>query len=232
MTPGMVSTVGPVSIRYPPQSIRPARPPGTVSRSTTVTLRPRPARCSAAARPARPAPTTTTSSAAPVTVRTPSPDPVGGTDGEVAQDGKDEGVQRRALDGRVLQACPGCGGPVLDHALDLGDGAGFLDQVTPRRDLRLGEPVPRAQPVEPFPLGRRGQLAGQHHHARRLALAQVAAVRLAGDRRAAEHPEQVVAKLERLADQLPVPGERTEHDLVTARQRGPELQRPADGVIA
>ena len=35
-------------------SRRPARPPGQGSRSTTVTSRPRPARCSAAARPAKP----------------------------------------------------------------------------------------------------------------------------------------------------------------------------------
>ncbi len=65
----MVSTVGPVSTRYPPSSSRPARPPGSASRSTTVTRRPAPSRCSAADRPASPAPTTTTWSVRPGTVR-------------------------------------------------------------------------------------------------------------------------------------------------------------------
>src|SRR5690348_4033181 len=47
----------------------PARPPGIGARSTTVTLRPAPARCSAADNPPRPAPTTTTDSVDPGTVR-------------------------------------------------------------------------------------------------------------------------------------------------------------------
>src|ERR1700722_4384119 len=50
-------------------SSRPARPPGQLSRSTTVTSRPRPAKCSAADNPDRPAPTTTTRLLAPGTVR-------------------------------------------------------------------------------------------------------------------------------------------------------------------
>ena len=65
----MVSTVGPVSMRNPATSIRPARPPGVASRSMTVTSRPRPARCSAAASPASPAPATTTWLVGPLTVR-------------------------------------------------------------------------------------------------------------------------------------------------------------------
>ena len=51
-------------------SRRPARPPGTSARSTTVTARPAPARCRAAESPASPAPTTTTESVRPGTVRT------------------------------------------------------------------------------------------------------------------------------------------------------------------
>src|ERR1700730_6476091 len=52
---------------------RPALPPGTDSRSMTVTSRPAAARCSAQARPPRPAPTITTRSVRPVTFRITSP---------------------------------------------------------------------------------------------------------------------------------------------------------------
>ena len=72
----MVSTVGPVSKRYVPSppgagtSSRPLRPPGTSSRSSTVTSRPAPASRSAAESPASPAPTMTTRSVLPGTVFT------------------------------------------------------------------------------------------------------------------------------------------------------------------
>ena len=65
---GIVKTVGPVSNSKPLSLIRPARPPGIASRSSTVTLRPAPARRIAAERPARPAPTITTLSVLPLTV--------------------------------------------------------------------------------------------------------------------------------------------------------------------
>ena len=69
---GTVSTVGPVSNSYPRTDRRPARPPGTASRSRIVTSRPDPARCSAQASPPSPAPTTTTRSVRPVTIRIPA----------------------------------------------------------------------------------------------------------------------------------------------------------------
>ena len=76
MRSGMVSTVGPVSKRYVPSpsglatSSSPFRPPGTSSRSRTVTSRPAPTRRSAADSPASPAPTITTRSVLPGTVFT------------------------------------------------------------------------------------------------------------------------------------------------------------------
>ena len=75
MRSGMVSTVGPVSKRYVPSpaglgsSSSPLRPPGTSSRSRTVTSRPAPTRRRAADSPASPAPTMTTRSVLPGTVR-------------------------------------------------------------------------------------------------------------------------------------------------------------------
>ena len=65
----MVKTVGPVSNSNPRSLIRPALPPGILSRSTTVTFRPAPARRIAVDSPASPAPTITTSSVLPLTVR-------------------------------------------------------------------------------------------------------------------------------------------------------------------
>src|SRR5689334_18179084 len=124
MTSGMVSTVGPVSIRYPPASRRPARPPGVASRSTTVTVRPRPARCSAAASPARPAPTTTTSPDAPLTVRIASPGPVGGANGEVTESREYEAVKPGPG-----QAVAGGRDPGGDHLLDPADRAGIRDEL-------------------------------------------------------------------------------------------------------
>src|SRR5690349_24914022 len=65
----MVSTVGPVSNRYPSTASWPIRPPGPSARSSTVTCRPVPASRRAQARPPSPAPTMTTFSVGPVTVR-------------------------------------------------------------------------------------------------------------------------------------------------------------------
>jgi hypothetical protein len=65
----MVSTVGPVSNRYPSTASWPMRPPGPSARSSTVTCRPVPASRRAQARPPSPAPTMTTLSVGPVTVR-------------------------------------------------------------------------------------------------------------------------------------------------------------------
>ena len=65
----MVKTVGPVSNSKPRSLIRPALPPGMLSRSMTVTFRPAPANRIAADKPASPAPTITTSSVLPDTVR-------------------------------------------------------------------------------------------------------------------------------------------------------------------
>src|SRR5687768_13163562 len=57
---GIVIMVGPVSMRKPASANTPALPPGTSSRSSTVTSWPRRTRLAAAARPPRPAPMTTT----------------------------------------------------------------------------------------------------------------------------------------------------------------------------
>src|ERR1700747_1882723 len=139
----MGGTVGPGSKRYPSTSSRPARPPGTGSRSTTVTARPRPARCSAAASPARPAPTTTTSPAAPLTVRIASPGPVGGTDGEVTQ-----GREHEAVKPGAGQAVAGGRDPEGDHLLDPADRAGIRDELTQPVKLGLAQARPRVQPLK------------------------------------------------------------------------------------
>src|SRR5262245_16082846 len=57
---GIVIIVGPVSMWNPAPANTPARPPGTDSRSSTVTSCPRRTRLAAAASPPSPAPITTT----------------------------------------------------------------------------------------------------------------------------------------------------------------------------
>ena len=59
-SPGIVSTVGPLSKRKPCESMTPARPPGISSRSSSVTLWPLRDKYAAEERPPRPAPITTT----------------------------------------------------------------------------------------------------------------------------------------------------------------------------
>src|SRR6185437_4951286 len=227
MRSGMVSTVGPVSMRYPPASRRPARPPGVASRSTTVTARPRPARCSAAASPARPAPTTTTSPDAPLTVRIASPGPVGRADGEVTQRRYHEVVEPGAG-----QAAAGGIHPGTDHLLDPADRAGVRDELAQPVKLGPAQVRPRVQPPELRVLAGARQLGGERDDAGRLVLAQVAAAWLASDRRRAEDAEQVIAQLERLADQRAVAAERVADAAVAAGERGAELKRAADGVVA
>src|SRR5690349_481018 len=226
MTSGMVSTVGPVSIRYPPTSRRPARPPGVASRSTTVTARPRPARCSAAASPARPAPTTTTSPDAPLMACIASPGPVGRADGEVIQ-----GRAHEAVNPDAGQAVAGGRDPGGDHPLDPADRAGIRNELAQPVKLGLAQARPRVQPLKLCPLAGARELRGERDDAGRLVLAQVAAAGLAGDRRPPEYPEQVIAQLERLADQRAVAAERGGHGGVAAGERGAELERTADGVV-
>src|SRR3712207_419190 len=127
----MVSTVGPVSKAYPCSCSRPARPPGTLSRSTTVTWRPAAARCRAQASPPRPAPTTTTRSVGPVTCRTTAPGvvlllpscrSVGRHDGQVGERRAGVRVDRRAAQrGDALLDTLG------DERLDPGRRAGVGD---------------------------------------------------------------------------------------------------------
>src|SRR6185437_5857707 len=224
MMSGMVSTVGPVSMRYPPTSSRPARPPGNASRSTTVTARPRPARCSAAASPARPAPATTTSPDGPLMVRIASPGPVGRADGQVAQRREHEVVKPGAG-----QAAAGGRHPRGDHLLDPAVRAGRRDELAEPVEVGLAQVRPRVQPLKLRALARARELGGERDDAGRLVLTQVTAARLAGDRRPAEDAEQVVAQLERLADERAVAAERGPHRAVAAREGGAELERAADG---
>ena len=74
--------------------------------------------------------------------------------------------------------------------------------------------------------GRGGEQRGE------LALAQVVADRLAGDGLGAEHAEQVVAQLERLAEREPERAERRLQLVEPAGERGAEVQRALDRVLA
>ena len=79
-----------------------------------------------------------------------------------------------------------------------------------------------------------GRFDGARHQRRRLALAQVAADRLAGDGRVAERTHHVVAHLERIAQRQAVRAERRQQ-LVGTLGRGhhrAEVQRTLDGVLA
>src|SRR3954447_14093617 len=137
----MVSTVGPVSNSYPPPASRPARPPGTDSRSTTVTCRPAAARCKALARPPSPAPTTITRSVGPVTVRIIAPGSVvfsscramGGADGEVDQRGAG-----RFVDRCTVHRFDALRHPLADERLDLGRGSGVGDHLGQVGDVEGG----------------------------------------------------------------------------------------------
>ena len=91
--------------------------------------------------------------------------------------------------------------------------------------------VPSAR-VEAGGLGGRGGLERERDQHGPLALDQVVARRLAGRRRVAEHAEQVVAQLERLAERQAV--RRTARRSVRRRgagQRGADVERPLDGVL-
>ena len=127
----------------------PLRPPGTSSRSSTVTSRPAPARRSAADSPASPAPTTTTRSVGPLTVR-------------IASRGSDRADRRgvRELDQRpgprlgdqagasTAERLQRLGGQPDDEVLDAAErSAGGDDraQVVDARlvELRVAEPAPQ-----------------------------------------------------------------------------------------
>ena len=71
------------------------------------------------------------------------------------------------------------------------------------RDLGVAQPVAADARQHPT-LGVVGQLDGAGEQRRRLALAQVVADRLAGDRRVAERADDVVAHLERVTERQPV----------------------------
>ncbi len=49
--------------------------------------------------------------------------------------------------------------------------------------------------------------------------------------RRAEHPQQVIAELEGLADRLAVTAEHAEHRVIASGERGADLQRPAHRVV-
>ena len=98
-----------------------------------------------------------------------------------------------------------------------------------RGDLVVGE-VGRADPVEQRRRRRRRRpaAAAASEQRRRLALAQVVADRLAGDRCVAEHAEEVVAQLERLAERQADGGERvgsSSSGARRARRRGAAAAR-------
>ncbi len=66
---------------------------------------------------------------------------------------------------------------------------------------------------------------------RALPLAEVVPGRLAGHGRVTEHPEHVVAKLERLPERYAVLGVRPGQRGTATGERTADLQRPLDGVL-
>src|SRR4051812_43223264 len=115
-------------------SARPTRPPGTGSRSTTVTRRPRPARCSAADNPASPAPTTTTWSARPpmalITFAVPAFRLSCGPDRADCGHARQGGAER-LFDVGVVQLVAGVGDALRDHFLYPLNRPGGDDQRAP-----------------------------------------------------------------------------------------------------
>ena len=98
------------------------------------------------------------------------------------------------------------------------------------RDGRLVEFLGDHQIAE-FPAHRLIRHAvGGHHDAGGLALGEVSPGRLAGDFGRAEHPEDVIAHLERFADQAAVAAQRLEQ-IIASGHRRTDLQRPAHGVV-
>ncbi len=247
----MVSTVGPgvepVGPEPPRAARTPARPPGTASRSSTVTRRPAPASRSAADSPASPAPTTTTWSVGPVTVRVrpgshpasraarlpavvpaaitrPAPSPR--TPAPPARHAPIGDVRRG-------QGGQGLVDQLVDQRLDGGQRAGVHDDLAQRVDagrvqVRVAEQA--ARPAPPGPGVAALQSRGDQHRA--LALAQVVAGRLAGLRRVAEDAEHVVAQLERLAERQPVARSSAASSAAAAPASAPaEVQRLLDRVL-
>ena len=97
-------------------------------------------------------------------------------------------------------------------------------------DLGVVEVGP-AEVLEP-PRRRPGRARRRRRDERReLALAQVVTDRLAGDGDVPEHPEDVVAQLEGLAERQPERAERVGELFEAAGERGAEMQRPLDGVL-
>ena len=126
----------------------------------------------------------------------------------------------------------GLGQELADAGLGVLDGAAAGEQPAQLGDLVLGQLGVAEGALQQRPAGPVGALAGQHDQVGLLALAQVVPGRLAGDLGGAEHPEDVVAELEGLAQRQPVgrvgPGQAGR----AAGQGEAEVQRPLDGVLA
>ena len=134
-----------------------------------------------------------------------------------------ESSASRASAARWVMRCSTCASAPLDSITARSCGHGRIRHVAvaPKRERSIVR------------VRRRCTGHGQRDQQRPLALAQVVAGRLAGHRRVAEHPEQVVAQLERLAERQPVRrSARRAPSGGAPASGGAELQRALDGVLA
>src|SRR5919199_509536 len=178
----MVRTLGPVSIRNPSASRTPARPPGTSSRSRTITSWPLPVRWQAADNPPNPAPTTAT-----LMVRAacpPSPVAPGHVVREVGQ-----GEAGVGNDGGVLQGEDRGGDEVVDGLLHLLHRTRLHQQLLQLGHLLVVE-VRSTVAVEEAGRGTVRPVSGDGEQDGRLAVPQVLADRLARHRLVAVGAEQ------------------------------------------
>ena len=205
-SPGIVSTVGPLSSRNPSRSISPARPPGRQSRSTTVTSCPSPTRWALAASPPRPAPTTTTR------IRRPAPATNEASAASSSLASAVRSMRSRAATASAVRVamCRSSASRAPVSTITV------LDRCRPRHRRARRRRRGRAPPLAG--VGGRHR-AGQQR--RRLPLAQVVADGLAGHGAVAERADDVVAHLEGVAERQPVGAERR----APARRAGPA--RPA-----
>src|SRR5689334_18471662 len=121
---------------------RPIRPPGNGWRSRTVTVRPRPASCSAADSPARPAPTTTTRSDLPPTVRISCRLLLSRLSCRALRAYRrhvDQCRPHRLVEPGAVETFHCVRQPAVDHLLDPLHRAGGGDESAPAGDVTVGE---------------------------------------------------------------------------------------------
>ena len=220
-SPGIVITVGPLSSRKPSRSITPARPPGRSPRSTIVTSWPAPDEVGCSAEPAQ--------AGAHDDDPHRSVSPVAGDD-ERRQCG--QLAAGLVGDRQPVEGGDRGRGQLVDVGLDLGEGAGVEDHLLDLRHLVVAESR-CTDPGEHVELGRLGHRHRSRQQRRRLALTQVVADWLAGDRRVAEGADHVVAQLEGVAERNAV-GAEARQQLPPAGRVGEhraDVQRALDGVL-